>query len=1566
MKIVYLLFLTLVTLSLQQVCDSNNRPTYQQNICSQNKDTLLPSWCNFNNPFTIPYLFSDLPFGPPNRYTCDGTDPYSKCGYISKVRTFEFNQTRRMVFFALKNSTTLAIDFNTNLVQPFYPPIRPILYLEVSSLFLVVGNQNAIAVYSTITESLCQTMNFGDEILNLEVKTIYGNSFLFVLMYAPGGSRMNVYRLDACFAPPVQVVTYPLVGVSDRNVWFSIHSHWYNYTTQIESGSSNHRHLIMLYTETQVTIIDFIPDSGNSFPVNFDGNQLYSFYTAPPGTILQDVGIIAEKMRRINYQNSTCSNVDGLPAQNIFLSVLIGAIGSPPTLNIVILKEFGLYNATTPRSTLNPANRDAICPNQYWDGGSCVSRTTQILTLPEEIVAIDQAYLGETKGVLNSTSRCEILRQYSPDQYEMCRTMESSFQCDLQYYQNVTPDALSQMFDRSMYTVLFIATKETDRILVYGVQPKFCSREDIILTSLSAISFLGDIKDLHVSDNAQHLLVTIERDKWELDSMRRYQDICNHLKNVNPNEPSLLPYKDSCDKTPPMVIDLNQFGQYSSLCFPGTLCSSLTENLISQVRTAHFTFRPNAELLCTPGHYCLQGVKMDCPQGFLCPDPGMTRPKKCDKDSSLTTSCGSANLITPVTCPSGSICTVPYGPGFPAAPGYFSTLAPSASLVLSKRVVANCNPGEYCNLGRSIATSRTELLCPDKTVCVNPSVMIAPPCHCGNETCSYCPPGTYLELPCPAGFKCNLGNSPQIKNCTLSEWCPNGTIIPKTCPPQYFCPTPADRFICPYGYYCKIGTVSPLPCPIAFFCPEGTVTDPVNFLGVLLDVIVIIVVLILYGIATFSLHLYRKYREKRRKMLESGLLRSETQINMKMKTSQSIPMTNCYIDIRFENLGLKLKTTGATVLHNVNGIVKSGRVCAVMGPSGCGKSTFLTTLSGRALYGDQIGDIYINDVKDSLTKYKNLIGFVPQEDIMLRTMSVEDILFFSAYSRLDWRTPRELVTRIVDKTIKQLGLEEIRYQIIGDELTRGISGGQRKRVNIGMELVAKPVVLFLDEPTSGLDSSSSMEVCSALSKIAKTGITVVTVIHQPRYEIFTLIDDVLLLGKGGKVVYHGESTKALGYFENLGFKCPEHVNPPDFFMDVISGDIPRIGDPEFQREDLFEFWRQTDSKIEPSDFDKTRTPKQESRSRKTLFFVHLWLCFWRAFKQQFSNLGGFFLDNCLFFISGLFTGMTFYKATYIGPLPQEIIDLCPDSLRVLCGIPQKDVVVMIASASTLALALSSTIAALKIFGDEIAVFRRENESGMSTIAYFMAKNLVQIFCIFTAPLVFLSIFYSLFVPRGTFASYYFLLMEVVFIGYGFGYLISVTCGYYQQLAAIIITMIFFNFNGTVPTLKQIKEMPHILRGMPYISYLRWMQECVYLIEIGKYEKIYNIQTGMDILDYNFNNLIPNIFIGLAFGVGVRIIAYICLVASAPDSWFSRFMSFIFSIPALIKRMKCCQKKKETNLSDSLIENDSLKRMPNVINMSRRDVLQSEEYFYKDNVEINKVAEVDEEEVTPFE
>ena len=158
--------------------------------------------------------------------------------------------------------------------------------------------------------------------------------------------------------------------------------------------------------------------------------------------------------------------------------------------------------------------------------------------------------------------------------------------------------------------------------------------------------------------------------------------------------------------------------------------------------------------------------------------------------------------------------------------------------------------------------------------------------------------------------------------------------------------------------------------------------------------------------------------------------------------------------------------------------------------------------------------------------------------------------------RLPPEVTEKEIQRIVAKTLDDLNLWKIRHSPVGDEERRGISGGQRKRVNIGMELVADPSVLFLDEPTSGLDSTSSLEVCAILRELAAAqNLNVTAVLHQPRYEIFEMFHDVLLLGPGGMTVYLGPAEEAASYFESIDqrFKAPALTNPADFMMDLISG-----------------------------------------------------------------------------------------------------------------------------------------------------------------------------------------------------------------------------------------------------------------------------------------------------------------------------------------------------------------------------------------------------------------------------
>ncbi|KAG0329380.1 hypothetical protein BG004_002343 [Podila humilis] len=282
---------------------------------------------------------------------------------------------------------------------------------------------------------------------------------------------------------------------------------------------------------------------------------------------------------------------------------------------------------------------------------------------------------------------------------------------------------------------------------------------------------------------------------------------------------------------------------------------------------------------------------------------------------------------------------------------------------------------------------------------------------------------------------------------------------------------------------------------------------------------------------------------------------------------RKVPWT---FDIEFEHLGLTL-SNGTSILQNVSGILRSKRTCAIMGPSGSGKTTLISMLTSK-ISKDQ-GKIRVNGLEEELGHYRKLTGFVPQEDIMMRELTVHDVLLHSAYMRLPSDLSRKEKTEKVLEIIDFLGLNNVMDSVVGDAEQRGISGGQRKRVNIGMELVTDPSILFLDEPTSGLDSSTSGDVCKLLRSVARRkGLTVVAVIHSPSPVAFDQFDDLLLLGHGGRVVFHGPRTEAPAYFGAIGFPVPEGASPSDFYMDVISNNVKSKITKKFKPFYLARYW----------------------------------------------------------------------------------------------------------------------------------------------------------------------------------------------------------------------------------------------------------------------------------------------------------------------------------------------------------------------------------------------------------
>ena len=285
----------------------------------------------------------------------------------------------------------------------------------------------------------------------------------------------------------------------------------------------------------------------------------------------------------------------------------------------------------------------------------------------------------------------------------------------------------------------------------------------------------------------------------------------------------------------------------------------------------------------------------------------------------------------------------------------------------------------------------------------------------------------------------------------------------------------------------------------------------------------------------------------------------------------NIPKARKEMYLRFDNVNCFLNTGGKAkgkpasadvaaanerqILYGVTGVVKPGEVVAIMGPSGSGKTTFITLLAGRNACRHS-GDILYNNrytPRDkAFTKY---LGYVMQEDALYEGLTVYETLYYTAVLRLPANVTDAEKRERVETIMECLGISHVRNSIIGGNriARRGVSGGEKKRVAIGQELLFNPSVILLDEPTSGLDSTTALSLINTLNTLAKEGNrTVLTTIHQPSSRIYQKLDKLLLLGLGN-VLYFGDASQAHEYFREIGYPMPYGMNCADFLLDTASG-----------------------------------------------------------------------------------------------------------------------------------------------------------------------------------------------------------------------------------------------------------------------------------------------------------------------------------------------------------------------------------------------------------------------------
>nr|KJB76000.1 hypothetical protein B456_012G067200 [Gossypium raimondii] len=238
------------------------------------------------------------------------------------------------------------------------------------------------------------------------------------------------------------------------------------------------------------------------------------------------------------------------------------------------------------------------------------------------------------------------------------------------------------------------------------------------------------------------------------------------------------------------------------------------------------------------------------------------------------------------------------------------------------------------------------------------------------------------------------------------------------------------------------------------------------------------------------------------------------------------------------------------LLNDISGEARDGEILAVLGASGSGKSTLIDALANRIAKGSLKGNVTLNGETLESRMLKVISAYVMQDDLLFPMLTVEETLMFAAEFRLPRTLSKSKKKMRVQVLIDQLGLRNAAKTIIGDEGHRGVSGGERRRVSIGIDIIHDPIILFLDEPTSGLDSTSAFMVVKVLQRIAQSGSIVVMSIHQPSYRILGLLDRLIFLSRG-QTVYSGSPTNLPLYFSEFGHPIPENENKTEFALDLI-------------------------------------------------------------------------------------------------------------------------------------------------------------------------------------------------------------------------------------------------------------------------------------------------------------------------------------------------------------------------------------------------------------------------------
>ncbi|SGZ48672.1 CIC11C00000003493 [Sungouiella intermedia] len=350
---------------------------------------------------------------------------------------------------------------------------------------------------------------------------------------------------------------------------------------------------------------------------------------------------------------------------------------------------------------------------------------------------------------------------------------------------------------------------------------------------------------------------------------------------------------------------------------------------------------------------------------------------------------------------------------------------------------------------------------------------------------------------------------------------------------------------------------------------------------------------------------------------------------------------------------VKIKSENRVILNNIDGWVKPGQITALMGASGAGKTTLLNALSDRLTSGEITDGTRMVNGNSLDASFQRSIGYVQQQDLHLETSTVREALRFSAYLRQPSFVSKKEKDEYVEQIIQLLDMEKYAAAVVGVP-GEGLNVEQRKRLTIGVELVAKPeLLLFLDEPTSGLDSETAWSICKLIRKLADHGVPILCTIHQPSAILMQDFDRLLFLQKGGQIVYFGdlgESCKTMiEYFEKYGApRCPPTANPAEWMLEVIGAAPGSIAEQDYHQVWLNSTeYQDVQHELDNMETELIKIPKSDDPELLKSYAAPFWVQYKLVTKrvlEQYWRTPSYTMSKVLLGVVGsIFNGFAFFN-----------------------------------------------------------------------------------------------------------------------------------------------------------------------------------------------------------------------------------------------------------------------------------------------------------------------------------